>query len=288
MEPTLFQNNNVLNFQDPSFDNSFICGSAELEWVNATLPQTELLHGNPHHPNAATPSPTPQMGDLSDDNTESEFEVQSPIASGSIASYGLNFPFFGDHFVPTNFISSLAFPSNMVNPQATQMLAAPHPIKLKGGLVKTERMDAFPAEQVSDFKHVIYNLLVEFHNHPEKSDLAFVQPCTIEENGVLRTGFCFNQKQNPEKRLPELYAYHIRKARLELEDPNSIFIQDLYKFYLRASLELLSKYFEKRGKYTFLYEELPLFKPGCSLEEAEERIKNMRTRARMMKKRKIN
>jgi len=54
---------------------------------------------------------------------------------------------------------------------------------------------------------------------------------------------------------------------------------------LRASVELLSKYFEKRDKYTYLYEDVPLFLPNGTLEQAEERIRNMKTRAR--KKRKL-
>jgi hypothetical protein len=142
---------------------------------------------------------------------------------------------------------------------------------------------AFPPEKVNDFKHVIYNLLVENHNNPHKSN--FIMPCTIEENGVIRTGFCFNEAENPEKKLPELYAQHIRKARLDQEDISSVFVHDLYKFYLRASVELLSKYFEKRDKYTYLYEDTPLFIPNDTLEHAEERIRNMKTRAR--KKRKL-
>jgi len=144
-------------------------------------------------------------------------------------------------------------------------------------------MQAFPIEKVNDFKHVIYNLLVENHNSPHKSN--FVQPCTIEESGVMRHGFCFNEAENPEKKLPELYAQHIRKARLDQEDISSVFVHDLYKFYLRASVELLSKYFEKRDKYTYLYEDVPLFVPNGTLEQAEERIRNMKTRAR--KKRKL-
>jgi hypothetical protein len=144
-------------------------------------------------------------------------------------------------------------------------------------------MASFPPEKVNDFKHVIYNLLVDNYNHPTKH--TFVQPCTLEENGVIRHGFCFNENDNPEKKLPELYAQHIRKARLDQEDISSVFVHDLYKFYLRASVELLSKYFEKRDKYTYLYEDVALFIPGGTLEQAEERIRNMKTRAR--KKRKI-
>jgi len=144
-------------------------------------------------------------------------------------------------------------------------------------------MDAFPIEKTVDFKHVIYNLLVENNNNPNKSN--FVQPCiAMEENGFIRDGFCFNEAENPEKKLPELYALHIRKARLEEEDINSVFVHDLYKFYLRASVELLSKYFEKRDKYTYLYEDVPLFLQNGTLEEAEERIRNMKTRARKKRK----
>jgi hypothetical protein len=154
---------------------------------------------------------------------------------------------------------------------------------LQGHFHGRQLMQSFPLEKVNDFKHVIYNLLVENHNNPHKSN--FVQPCTIEENGIIRQGFCFNESENPEKKLPELYAQHIRKARLEQEDISSVFVHDLYKFYLRASVELLSKYFEKRDKYTYLYEDVPLFLPNGTLEQAEERIRNMKKRAR--KKRKL-
>ncbi|PRP79499.1 hypothetical protein PROFUN_12867 [Planoprotostelium fungivorum] len=208
----------------------------------------------------------------------------------------LKFPLmFGEgQFVPAHFAAPpIDFKSQHISSPRTHLPPPPSSIppaltQTKLVVPKTECMTPFPSDQVSDFKHVIYNLLADYHNHPERAATAFVQPLTIEENGQIRHGFMFNQKQNPEKRLPELYALHIRKAKLELEDPNSIFIQDLYKFYLRASLELLSKYFEKRGKYMFLYEDQPLFSPGTSLEEAEDRIRNMRTRARMQKKRKNN
>jgi len=147
----------------------------------------------------------------------------------------------------------------------------------------SQMMANFPPESLQDFKHVLYNLLVEYHNNPSSS--TFLQPCTMEEDGIIRHGFRFNSRQNPEKKLPELYAQHIRKARLDCEDQSSVFIQDLYKYYLRACVELLSKYFDKRDKYTYLYDDIPLFVPGESLEQAEERIKTMKTRAR--KKRRI-
>jgi len=139
-------------------------------------------------------------------------------------------------------------------------------------------MESFVPEKVTDFKHVIYNLLVDNHNNPEK--FTFVQPCSIKEKGQTKIGFCFNEKENPDKKLPELYALHIRKARLDMEDSTSVFIQDLYKYYLRACVELLSKYFEKLDKYTYLYEDIHLFLPNGTLDEAEQRMKSMKTRSR--------
>lgn len=146
---------------------------------------------------------------------------------------------------------------------------------------KKPAMEKFPLDKVSDFKHVIYNLLVDHHNNPEL--VPFIEPVRIVLDGETRTGFRFPEAYNPEKRLPELYAQHIRRARLDLENQDSIFIQDLYKFYLRAVLELLAKYFEKCDKYTFLDDDAPLFVPGTSIKEAEARMKTMRTRARKRK-----
>jgi len=139
-------------------------------------------------------------------------------------------------------------------------------------------MECFPPEKLNDFKHVLYNMLVDNYNSPKKP--SFVQQVTINEKGMPRHGFRFSERDHPEKQLAELYAKHIRKARLDLENQASVFIQDLYKFYLRACVELLSKYFEKRDKYTYLYEETALFVPGGSLLEAEQRIKTMKTRSR--------
>jgi len=149
----------------------------------------------------------------------------------------------------------------------------------------TKCMERFPLEGVNNFKHVIYNLLVDYHNtHSSKS---LVKPCQLKDReGELREGFCFNESECPEKKIAELYAKYIRKTNIEIEDQSSVIIQDIYKFYLRACTELLSKYFQKVDKYTYLYDDSPLFKPGGSLFEAEIRIKNMKSLNRI-KKRKV-
>jgi len=139
------------------------------------------------------------------------------------------------------------------------------------------QMESFPLVKVNDFKKVIYNLLVDNHNAPSSD--SFVVPYAAGRRG----GFRFNPDLNPDKRLAELYALHIRKGRLDTENQNSVFIQDLYKFYLRACIELLSKYFEKIDKYTYMYDDIPLFLANGSLADAEVRIKNMKTRARRAK-----
>jgi len=142
-------------------------------------------------------------------------------------------------------------------------------------------MDFFPAQLVTDIKHVIYNLFVEHYNKPDEPSL--IRPFTLPEGtcGISGIGFRFVETQHPEIRLPELYAQFIRKTRLDLADPKAIMTQDLYRFYLRACLELLSKYFRKIDKWTYLfYDNQPLFVPGLSLEEAEVRVRNQRTIAR--------
>jgi len=156
----------------------------------------------------------------------------------------------------------------------------PSPVHMEKECLRP-KMEKFPLDKVSDFKHVIYNLLVDHHNDP--SSTPFVEPVSIMLEGEMRTGFRFPDMYNPDKKLPELYAQHIRRARLDLENQDSIFIQDLYKFYLRACLELLAKYFEKCDKYTFLDDGVPLFVAGTSLKESETRMKTMRTRARKRK-----
>jgi len=142
----------------------------------------------------------------------------------------------------------------------------------------TTKMEKFSIEQVKDFKHVVYNLLVEHHN----SGGGICEPIKIVgKKGVTREGFRFKEKENPEKKLPELYSFHVRGAKLENASQESILIQDLYKFYLRCCLELLSKYFERYDdRYTFLYDDIPLFVEHGTLKESEMRIKNMRSRAR--------
>lgn len=75
------------------------------------------------------------------------------------------------------------------------------------------------------------------------------------------------------------YAIHIRKADLEKENQDSVIIQDVYKFYFRNCVELLTKYFDKKGRYAFLdRHNNPLFVPGGTLDEARERIKKMKAK----------
>lgn len=145
-----------------------------------------------------------------------------------------------------------------------------------------KKMEKFPDDSLNDFKHIVYNLLVENHNDPS---FTLVKPIQIEVKGILRTGFQFSKDKNPEKIIPELYAKHIRKGDLREEKAQSMFIQDLYKFYMRASVELMSKYFEKRDKLTYLDEEIPLFIPNGSFSDAEERIKKIVARTRRKRKR---
>lgn len=120
-------------------------------------------------------------------------------------------------------------------------------------------------------------MLVENHNDPDNSKL--IVPCSLTENGNERQGFRFNQNVDITVEVSQLYAKHIRKEEL-MDDSfqSEVLLNDLRKFYFRATMELLGKYFTKRGKYTFLYEKVHLFVPGSSLKEAENRIRQMKTK----------
>jgi len=145
------------------------------------------------------------------------------------------------------------------------------------------RMKAFSAAQVSDWKHVLYNLLVESHNNDNNTG-CLVSPVEVLHAGQKRQGFSFNPNLQPRKKIAELYAHHVRKETLEQQDPKSNFTEDLYKYYLRCAYQLMCKYFMKVGPFTYVYEEVPLFIAGESLADAEDRLRNIDTKHRRKKK----
>eukprot|EP01118_Nematostelium_gracile_P003620 TRINITY_DN1418_c0_g1_i1.p1 TRINITY_DN1418_c0_g1~~TRINITY_DN1418_c0_g1_i1.p1 ORF type:complete len:243 (+),score=45.61 TRINITY_DN1418_c0_g1_i1:68-730(+) len=183
------------------------------------------------------------------------------------------------------------FTAEQLMPNRPEFLIQPHELQTPGNLVTMNlelqpEMEYFPPEKVDNFKHVIYNLLVEHYNS-KFPDSCLVAPCVIMIDNQRINGFQFLKSQNPDKKIPELYAIHARNARLDLQSPDSVFIQDCYKFYLRSALELLGKYFTKSpilpesARYAYIYDDdCPLFIPGGSLKDAEERITKMKTRAR--------
>lgn len=140
----------------------------------------------------------------------------------------------------------------------------------------------FEQSSISNFKHVMYNLLAQAHLDP--NGIHLVEPITLTINGRDRKGFRFNGLLEPEKRLAELYAFHIHKRALDQEQMADVFIQDLYRFYARSCVELLSKYFQKLDRFTYIYEEEPLFQPGETLIEAKERLSRLQTRSRKPRK----
>lgn len=137
----------------------------------------------------------------------------------------------------------------------------------------------FPHNEVKDMKHVVYNLLAQGHNNPDVA-LARVIVAAPESGQGLRFGFEFISEKDPAKFLPELHAKFIRKAKEPLTslDICPILLKDLYKFYLRSFNEILQKYFDKVGPFTYLYFGPPLFVPGDTLEAARARITQMRAR----------
>lgn len=165
--------------------------------------------------------------------------------------------------------------------QTTVVPSAQPPVVQKKSVDCPALMERFPEYQVVDFKHVLYNLLVDNYNRPNSQSL--VLPVRLEEKGVVRTGFRFAVDQQPEKKLAELYAKYVRKVDLQKENLNSVVAQDLYKLYFRSCVELLAKYFERRDRFIFLDLEVPLFVSGGSLEAADNRFKQIKVRGRKRK-----
>jgi len=140
------------------------------------------------------------------------------------------------------------------------------------------KMPLFEDSSITNFKYVLYNLLANQHNNTTKQPLI-EQITTSDKKKKLRKGFRLNAKAEPEKRLAELYSKYVRKADLntlsaETDIQSSVFVQDLYKFYHRSCEQLLSKYFDKVDKYTWVHSsDRHMFEGGLSLHESEERLK---------------
>jgi hypothetical protein len=86
----------------------------------------------------------------------------------------------------------------------------------------------------------------------------------------------------------KLIAYFVRRESLLLQDPNSRFTQDLYKYYLRAAGQLMSKYFKKVSQWTYIYEDISLFVPDEDLDIAGARLKLLNTKQRKKAKAREN
>jgi hypothetical protein len=86
--------------------------------------------------------------------------------------------------------------------------------------------------------------------------------------------------QQPARRLAELWALHEKDKDLSASELSPTFKEDLYKYYLRAALDLLAKYFVKHEKFAFLYDGTPLFVPNGTAQDAISRIKTISARNR--------
>jgi len=128
------------------------------------------------------------------------------------------------------------------------------------------------------WKYEIYNELVKNHNNPRTE--RFCRPYVVREvdaSGTLvpRYGFRFDTKQNPHKRLAELWAIYERGKPLQHCNFKAVLKDDLYKYYLRCFLDVLAKYFYKQDKFTFLCGDIQLFIPGETVAQAVERLKKL-------------
>jgi hypothetical protein len=150
-----------------------------------------------------------------------------------------------------------------------------------------QRMDSFPPAQVSDWKHVLYNLLVENHNSGDDQN-TLLKPVEVMVAGQLKRGFRINPAMQPRQLLAEMYATHVRKESLHgSQGLKPVLLQDLYKHYLRAAYQLMSKYFNKVDQWTYVYGDIPLFVSGETLAEASDRLKLLDTKQRRQQKRRL-
>jgi len=88
----------------------------------------------------------------------------------------------------------------------------------------SKKMESFPPEKVSSFKHVIYNLLVDSHNSNSKFE-SVIFLVKVNHRGHPREGFQFNERVDYCKKFAELYALHVRKADLSKQAHAPVFIQ---------------------------------------------------------------
>eukprot|EP01117_Protostelium_nocturnum_P002970 TRINITY_DN138_c1_g1_i2.p1 TRINITY_DN138_c1_g1~~TRINITY_DN138_c1_g1_i2.p1 ORF type:complete len:377 (-),score=110.38 TRINITY_DN138_c1_g1_i2:330-1460(-) len=114
------------------------------------------------------------------------------------------------------------------NNQQSRHQPPPPPLPSLHGL-DVGLMEKFSDVRTTDFKHVIYNLLVDNYNNSiggnsDPNFISIVEPATIQDGGVTRYGFTFRDEAQPERILPELYSTHIRNTPLEDQNPSSIFI----------------------------------------------------------------
>eukprot|EP01119_Soliformovum_irregulare_P021353 TRINITY_DN7088_c0_g1_i1.p1 TRINITY_DN7088_c0_g1~~TRINITY_DN7088_c0_g1_i1.p1 ORF type:complete len:264 (+),score=49.25 TRINITY_DN7088_c0_g1_i1:285-1076(+) len=178
-------------------------------------------------------------------------------------------PFYDPYYAPVqNHISNEALHPNP---------AIPFP-----DIPNAPLMQSFPESEIYDWKHVLYNLLVDHHNRTDKSK-CLIAPCDVLHRGKTRMGFSVNPSADPKKRFAELFARYIRNASLDRKDIPSPFGEDLYKYYYRSASQLMAKYFTKVGANTYLYDDVPLFYSGETLDKAKLRLKLVKTKERRRK-----
>eukprot|EP01119_Soliformovum_irregulare_P008213 TRINITY_DN2130_c0_g1_i1.p1 TRINITY_DN2130_c0_g1~~TRINITY_DN2130_c0_g1_i1.p1 ORF type:complete len:263 (+),score=22.99 TRINITY_DN2130_c0_g1_i1:66-854(+) len=144
----------------------------------------------------------------------------------------------------------------------------------RSGDPEHKTMQKFLPSETADWKHVLYNLLVENHNQVDKNTLLI--PCQAMFKGKLCHGFHINSAIDSKKLLAELYAFHLKGIRLTETNVE----EGIYKKYLRSALQLISKYFSNAGPGTYVYGKVPLFVPNEAIQDAAVRLRSLDTRQR--------
>eukprot|EP01119_Soliformovum_irregulare_P016286 TRINITY_DN4693_c0_g1_i1.p1 TRINITY_DN4693_c0_g1~~TRINITY_DN4693_c0_g1_i1.p1 ORF type:complete len:182 (-),score=10.18 TRINITY_DN4693_c0_g1_i1:163-663(-) len=143
-------------------------------------------------------------------------------------------------------------------------------------------MEPFPASEVTDWKHVLYNQMVQSFNYPELQTL--VHPCHVLHQNKYELGFVINDQNNPKKRLAELFAIHNKGICLQEMGLSPGYLDDLVNYYYKCVAQIMAKYYTRIGPYTYIYDRTPLFIAGEDLDQARERLAALASKQRGSKR----
>eukprot|EP01119_Soliformovum_irregulare_P007245 TRINITY_DN19648_c0_g1_i1.p1 TRINITY_DN19648_c0_g1~~TRINITY_DN19648_c0_g1_i1.p1 ORF type:complete len:183 (+),score=32.23 TRINITY_DN19648_c0_g1_i1:155-703(+) len=169
--------------------------------------------------------------------------------------------------------------------QMTSMFPSKEPKIIKDE-ASPQPMEMFAEWELTDWKHVMYNQMVLSYNYPERQTL--IHPCDISHQGNYHLGFVINCDIDYKMELAELFAIYNKQRSLKHSNLKPNYREDLTNYYYKCVTQLMSKYFTRIGQGTYIYEEMPLFVAGESIQDARVRLATLGTKQRCSKRKKTS